>query len=206
MFKHEVYRKLTHLGALIIPIGYYFVVKSLLLTVLILLPVTLICIIIDNLRMRHQAIRKPFLQIFGPLLREQEVDTLTGASYLLASSILTIAIFPKMIAFFAISYLTVGDAVASIIGIKWGKRKIFGTEKTLEGFLGFFISCTVYGLIFYYSYFRNLYNSNPENLLITIIIGALAAAIIEAVDLHINDNITIPILSGLVMSILYVLI
>lgn len=202
MYKHEVYRKLTHLGALIIPIGYYFVSESQLQTILILLPAALICIIIDSLRMRHQAIRKPFLQIFGPLLREQEVNTLTGASYLLASSMVTIAIFPKVIAFFAISFLTVGDAFASIIGMKWGKRKIFGTEKTLEGFLGFFVSCTIYGVIFYYSYFKNLY----LNLLIIIIIGALAAAITEAVNLRINDNITIPILSGLVMSILYVLI
>ncbi|MGC9337522.1 MAG: diacylglycerol/polyprenol kinase family protein, partial [Candidatus Cloacimonadia bacterium] len=195
-----------HLGALIIPIGYYFVIESQLQTILILLPIALICIIIDSLRMQHQAVRKPFLQIFGHLLREQEVNTLTGASYLLTSSMVTIAIFPKAIAFFAISFLTVGDAFASIIGMKWGKRKIFGTEKTLEGFLGFFVSCTIYGVIFYYSYFKNLYNSNPLNPLIIIIIGALTAAVIEAVNLHINDNITIPILSGLAMSILYVLI
>jgi len=39
-----------------------------------------------------------------------------------------------------------------------------------------------------------------------ILIGALAASIVESVDLHINDNISIPILSALAMSVIYLFI
>ena len=209
MVKQEIYRKLVHLFAIIIPGLYYFVVKSQIISVSILLPIALICVIVDAARMESPELKNRFYKVFGSHLRDEETSKLTGASYLLTSSMVAIAIFTKEIAFFAISYLVIGDTFASLVGLKLGKRKIRDTRKTVEGLIGSFLSCSIYGLICYFLYFKNVFafpNRNPQLGIILILVGALVASVTEVTDLHINDNITIPIISGIAMSIVWLFI
>ena len=209
MLKHEIYRKFVHLFAIIIPVLYYFVVKSQIVAIGILLPIALICVIIDTVRIENHNLKKTFYKFFGSQLREQEVSRLTGASYLLTSSVVTIAIFTKEIAFFAISYLVIGDTLASIVGLKLGKREIARTRKTVEGLIASFLGCAIYGLICYFLFFKNVFafhNRDPQLAIVLILVGALVASITEISNLHINDNISIPIISGVAMSIVYLFI
>ncbi|MEA3476108.1 MAG: phosphatidate cytidylyltransferase [Candidatus Cloacimonadota bacterium] len=209
MGKQEIYRKLIHLFAIIIPVLYYFVVKSQIVSISILLPIALICVIADAARMENPELKNRFYKLFGSMLRENEVSQLTGASYLLTSSVVTIAIFTKEIAFFAISYLVIGDTFASIVGLKLGKRQIVRTRKTVEGFIASFLACAIYGLICYFLYFKKFFahaNKNPQGIIIIILVGALIASITEVSNLHINDNISIPIISGVAMSIVWLFI
>ncbi len=212
MDKHEIYRKIIHLGAMVIPLLYYFVVKSQLLAIAILLPIALICVIIDASRIENPKLKNKLYKIFGANLREEETSKLTGASYLLTSSVVTIAIFPKEIAFLAISYLAIGDTCAALIGIKFGRRQIAKTKKTLEGLIGSFISCAAWGIFSYLTIFKKVFaetqqgGTPPQKYVIMILAGALTAAITEVTDLHINDNITIPIMSGLIMTLIYIVI
>ncbi|MBC8527812.1 MAG: phosphatidate cytidylyltransferase [Candidatus Cloacimonetes bacterium] len=206
MVKNEIYRKLIHLFAIIIPVLYYFVVKSDIISISILLPIALFCVVVDATRMESPKIKNKFYKVFGAQLRDNETTSLTGASYLLTSSVVVIAIFTKEIAFLAISYLVVGDTCAAMLGLKMGKRKIRRTRKTIEGLIGSFLSCTIYGLICYFLFLRKVFafnNPHPQLAIIMIVFGALIASITEVSDLHINDNITIPIISGIAMSIIY---
>src|SRR3989344_3858364 len=85
----ELLRKVIHLGALVIPIGYYFLPLN--LSLLILGTGALVSLIIDifQLHVSH----------FGHLLRRHETrGKLTGATYMALGSFLTILIFDKSIA------------------------------------------------------------------------------------------------------------
>ena len=209
MLKHEIYRKLVHLFAIIIPLLYYFVIKSQIVAISILLPIALISVVVDAARMENPNLKNKFYKVFGQHLRDEEASSLTGASYLLTSSVITIAIFSKEIAFLAISYLVVGDTFAAMFGIRMGKRKIVRTRKTIEGLIGCFFSCAIYGLICYFLFLKIVFaypDHNPQFAIIMILIGSLVASITEVTNLHINDNISIPIISGIAMSVIYIFI
>ncbi len=207
--KNEVYRKFIHLFAIIIPVLYYFVIKNQIIAMAILLPFAVGSIVWDSARIDNPKYRHKFLKLFGAHLRDSEVSGLTGGSYLLTSSVVTIAVFTKEIAFLAISYLVVGDTFAAFFGLSLGKRKFKNSNKSFEGFIGAFVSCVVFGLISYFWFVKRVfaYNSaHPELAVVMIIVGALVASVVESSNLRINDNISIPILSGLAMTIIYLVI
>ena len=205
----EIYRKLTHLFAIIIPVLYYFVLRNQLLAIAILLPFAIGSVVWDSARIENPKFRHKFLKLFGSHLRDSEVSSLTGGSYLLTASVVTIAVFSKEIAFLAISYLVIGDTFAAFVGLSMGRRKFIRSNKSLEGLIGAFISCGIYGLASYFLFMKRVFSYNcahPELALIMIIIGALVASVVESVDLHINDNISIPILSAMAMTVIYLFI
>ncbi|MDP8242119.1 MAG: phosphatidate cytidylyltransferase, partial [Candidatus Celaenobacter antarcticus] len=145
----------------------------------------------------------------GSHLRDSEVSRHTGGTYLLTSSVVVIAVFSKEIAYLAISYLVVGDTFAAFVGLSMGRRKFVRSKKSLEGFIGAFVSCSVWGLLSYFLFLKRVFSydcAHPELAVILIILGALVASVVESVDLHINDNISIPILSALAMTVIYMFI
>ncbi len=190
----EIYRKSFHLSSLIVPFSYRYLLnydKS--LAIAILLPLALIAVIFELLRLEHKTVKRIFYRLFGIMLRKHEMADLTGASYLLTSSVFTITLFPKEIAFIALSFLALGDTFAAIFGIRYGKRKFKGSYKSLEGSLACFVSCFTYALLF---------NIHPGMALI----GALTATFAELSKIPVDDNIKLPIVTAIVMSIASIVI
>lgn len=114
-----------------------------------------------------------------------EICALPGESkrFIIAPLLLAIPIlfalifFPVDIAYPAILTVTISDAFATLIGISFGKTKIFG-NKTLEGSFAFFI-LTFLILLFF----------------VNIFLAALIALITSLVELFSKnfDNATIPL-------------
>ena len=104
------------------------------------------------------------------------------------SSTLVIAIFPKNIAVISLIFMSIGDTVAGLFGKNYGRIKI--GKKTLEGFLAGLSSC----LIIAY-----LYKPLPFQITAS---GAFFGMLIEALPLPLDDNLKIPIISSLAMSLL----
>lgn len=185
-------------GLLHIVVGLSIPIAALFLPRIVLLislgVVTFILLTVELLRFKVPSINRVFLRFYKPLLREKEISHLTGASYLFSASLLAFLVFPRDIAVLAISFMAVGDAVAALVGKRIGKRKLLG--KTLEGDLASFISCLAVGFIFY--------SAGLELPLLTIVVGSVVAAIVEAVPIPINDNLTIPLLSGVVMTVMQI--
>jgi len=154
--------------------------------------VTYLFLAFEFLRLRVSAVNDWFFLYFRPLLREEEMSCLTGASYALIASLIAFLAFPKEIALLAICFLAMGDAVATIVGKYWGKRRVLG--RTLEGNIACLISCIVIGLVFHYV--------GPGIRLVTIMVGSISAAFIESIPLPVNDNLTMPLFSGLVMTLM----
>ena len=123
-----------------------------------------------------------------------------GAFWFYFSCGLTFLIFPLTIASAACAVLTVGDALSTLVGKKYGKHKIIG-KKTMEGSLAFFTG----------SFFISLVFISPCLALIGAGAGALIELIPEISPLKkfsrkgtLDDNLLIPLLTGLVIYAIHV--
>lgn len=186
----ELRRKSIHLLGLVFPILYVFNVFTTRHTAIIAVGVLLaIALASELLKALLPPFRVMFIRIFSPILRSQEQrGGLTGATYYLIGSFLCILLFDKTLAIVCLCFLTLGDLFAALIGKQWGRIKLF-SRKSLEGSLACFIVCTAVAL---------LIGLHP----VVAIVGALVATLIELLPTGVDDNVTIPLISGLAMHLL----
>ena len=185
----EYYRKIIHIFNLVIPFTYLFFLESRFQVLRILVPLTLFTIVIEYLRTRSSVIKKIFNDFLISMLRIHEMDgKYTGATWVFIGSTLTIAIFPKEIAVISLVYMSLGDAIASLVGRKYGKMKFY--NKTIEGSLAGLIVCILSGYL--------IQITLP---LVVVFSGAFAAMFIELMPIPIDDNLSVPLFAGTIMVI-----
>jgi dolichol kinase len=95
--------------------------------------------------------------------------------------------YTKPIAVAALTFIIVGDTLAALIGRRFGRHR-FG-RKSVEGSLAC-LAGTLLVAIF-----------APDLALPVALFGATVAAITEALSTRIDDNISVPIISGLAMTL-----
>lgn len=183
---YEVRRKFIHFSALLIPIGYYFLSQEVVLAVLI--PGTFLCLLIDMGRLYHEPTSRVFNRIFGRVLREHEGFHFTASTYLLFAATLCVIFFDRRVAIVSLLILIISDPTAALVGRKFGRIRLIG-GKTLEGSCAFLISALIITFLF------------PGLRLISKVAGAIAATVIELSPIGIDDNLSIPLGSGLVMQL-----
>ena len=204
----EIRRKSFHvLAGMSIPVLYYLFLMwehltnrpdtYTILAKWILVGATAAILAVDVIRLRHQFFKIVFIDFFGPLLRRHEISALTGATYLMLSSTVCILLFKSEVAIAAISFMVVGDALAAVIGRSLGKPVFFG--KSLEGAAACLAGCLAIGTAII------LLPATPEQRLHfwPMALGALTATLAELLPFQLDDNITIPLLSGLVMYLTF---
>jgi dolichol kinase len=208
-YKIEYIRKAIHLCSLSIPVFYFFLSKTTVLSILI--PVTTLFVVFDAARYYSKTGAKLFYKYFGWLLRNYEIDNkrkrLNGASNILISAIICILIFPKLIVVTAFTILIISDSSAALIGRKFGKHKFF--KKSLEGSLAFFVSAILMAIIATKIQYAWIPKSNMEYNSLEYLIAIIASgigAVMEASSVIVDDNYTIPITIGFVMWVLYALL
>ena len=189
-FNNEIYRKLIHLASSAIPFFYFYYSKNLVLAILI--PSTITFLIIDLLRIKNKDVKRFYNICFKSITRSKEKTSLTGASYVLIASVLSILIFDKEIAIISLLIMTISDTMAAIIGRRYGKVKI--NKKTLEGSIAFFL----FSLIIV-SFFDGI-------ILVVAFIAILLTTLAELFLNNINDNLTIPTVFGGSYSMLVLLL
>ncbi len=185
--KHELERKAIHITSLAIPLFYAithqkeWVVNGL----LVLLAGFLF---VDILRMKIALVRKIFLRIFGPLLREKEAHNhLTGATTMLIGMLLTVAIFKEKPAIIGMLFVSLADPAAAIVGRLWGKNRFW--NKSLEGSAAFYFTASFIILAFTHYSWGGL-------------IVALIMTIVELLPLGIDDNLLIPVVTAYLLSVI----
>lgn len=182
----EIYRKLIHLGAIVIPIGYYFC--GLTASVIVLSFAFMVSLLFDYSRIFGNEKSRSFVKkYFGILIRSKEEKKPIGSTYILAGSLLTIFLFDKPIAIAGITFIIVGDTAGAIIGRLWGIVKF--RAKSLEGSIGFFLACVLASMAI------------PGIPFWAKVMGAFCATIVEAITLHIDDNLIVPITSAALMQV-----
>lgn len=183
----EIFRKLIHLAAISIPVGYYFLGAQIVLSFLFVALIASLSI--DYIRIFGENRSRGFIyKYMGILFRPHERKNFVGATYILTGSILTILFFDKMIAIVAISFIVLGDTAGAIIGRLWGTVRF--RNKSLEGSISFFLACLIAAVV------------APGIPFWVKVIGALCATIVEAITLHIDDNLIVPITSAALMQVI----
>ena len=183
----ELRRKSIHLFGLVFPILYVFTTRH--TAIIVVGSLLAVALGVELLKAFLPAFRVIFVRIFSPMLRSQERrGGLTGATYYLIGSFLCILLFDKILAIVCLCFLTLGDLFAALIGKQWGRIKLF-SRKSLEGSLACFVVCAAVAL---------LMGFHP----IVAIAGALVATLIELLPTGVDDNVTVPLISGLAMHLL----
>jgi dolichol kinase/phosphoserine phosphatase len=102
----------------------------------------------------------------------------------------TLLFFPYPVNAVAIATFTIGDSVASIFGGLIGIKMPFNKGKTLEGTLSGFIFAFIASSLFVAPWIAA--------------IGAAVAMFVEYLPIPINDNISIPLITAVVLSLLII--
>jgi dolichol kinase len=189
-FNQELVRKATHMGALVVPGVYYFLGVGRAEMLWVMIPIAVTMILLDISRLRDWFFWNRFGAFFiGKIIRghEQHGD-FTGASYILLAFCSTIALFDKPIAIAAMAFIIVGDSFAAIVGRKFGHHRFRG-GKSYEGSLACLVGTLIVAALV------------PSISMQIGVLGAVIATITEAVPWSIDDNVTVPLLSGLTMTI-----
>ena len=184
---NEILRKILHISSLIVPLSYllFIVDKESMLTYILI--AIIIAFLIEISRIKFSNFQNIFNKYFGLMLRGEEKNgKITGATWMLLGWFTTILLFPIDIAVAALIFLSIGDAIAGLVGKTFPIYKV--KDKSISGTIAGIIGC-IFSLIIL----------NPSIPLYIIIIGAISAMLIELIPLSINDNLTIPNFSGAVM-------
>ncbi len=145
----------------------------------------------DIIRLTVPAVNNFMFARFAGFIRTNEAHKLTGTAPYILGIGLSLYFFSQPVATAAICYLVFGDVAATTIGERYGRTKI--GNKSLEGTAAFVVASLAAGgvLLLIGS------GTNPW----VMVLGALAAAGVELLTLPLNDNLVIPIVSGVVMEL-----
>ncbi|ORY35878.1 hypothetical protein BCR39DRAFT_512779 [Naematelia encephala] len=169
----------------------------------------------DVLRLNFPAFAEIWETYLGFLMRESERNKVNGVVWYLVGVIFVLGLYPRDVAVVSILTLSWSDTTASTIGRLWGKYTPplpvhvpgikalpFAPRKSLAGFL----AATVTGVLICVGFWWNgsngrwaILDSGPVGLGLTAVVVGLGGAVVEALDLGLDDNLTLPILSGAII-------
>lgn len=149
------------------------------LAILAITGVFLVLLEIESIRLEV----KPKLPSHLNVFRRHEQNNVTGTFFFIAATIIVFGAFDYSIALLSLLLTVFGDLASALIGIKFGKHKLY-RKKTWEGFLaGFLMNLLVGSLVL------------PEYP--AIYIGmAFVASVVELLTSKLDDNLTVPLSAG----------
>lgn len=148
--------------------------------------------VIETVRLKVPAIERALVGFFEGLIRETERRHFSGIIHTTAGSLaaMLIARGDSLIVGAAILQLALGDAASALVGKAFGRTKLFGGKKSLEGSLAGFsigfaaaLACGV----------------RPGAALAAALAGALAELL--PTTPYTNDNLWIPVASATVLAL-----
>lgn len=208
--KEEINRKLLHLLAIILPIVIFYLpivwgIHKILVCCLISI-LLFFSLLIEYYRLRVSSFALWFTNSFGSMMRAEEKNQLTGATYVLGGSSIcsVISLYNEVAAvscFLCLTLFILGDAVAAIVGKAFGRIKV--GNKTVEGGVGCFLFCVLTtGFIFpVLPVFTEFWGSDISVLQVVLISASIAILEFFPIKFRgfiLNDNLYVPGLSSVI--------
>ncbi len=128
------------------------------------------------------------------IFRESEDRRMLGSTWFAVGAMASFALLGRDIGGTAVLLLCWGDPAAEWVGVKLGRA---GKDKTMVGSLACLLVCTLAGLI-------GMGRGGVS--LSAVLIGAMVATLVERWPPPPDDNLWIPVLSGLAMALVQGLI
>lgn len=188
-FSHEAKRKVFHIFSVLYALLYFFGGRTASLWVLGGLFAG--ASVMEAVRLRSPALNQRLVAAFGGIHRPEEVNRPSGILWTLLGCFLTVLLVPhRDVVLAVLLYLALGDGAAALVGRSWGHLRI--GAKSLEGSLACFLVCWGVGTLCL----------EPAFGTVEVVLGALTATLVEALPLPLNDNLWLPLVSGLALTLL----
>jgi dolichol kinase len=178
-------RKLMHLAMTVIPAAGWLWSYSLTLGLAGMF--LLASLVLEAARRWWPQANRLLWRLLPTTFRQWEDRRVLGSTWLAIGTFVALLVFGRDIGGTAILFLIWGDAAAELVGRRWGRP---GGGKTVVGSLGCLVACLVAGLVGV-----GLGRLSPWSVLA----GAVVATLVERRSPPPDDNVWIPILSGLIM-------
>ncbi len=184
---NELVRQLIHAsGVFVLILGLFLRIDVLILLCVIMVVSVEIMFVLDKYM---------YIPVFSNIMSTcKRSEDERGFLYFFIGIIATLVIFSfnLSIAYSAILLLLIGDSLSTIVGKRFGTHKLpFNKSKSFEGSLAFFGAGLICCLIFL----------QP----LPAAIGALAGTLTEAYS-PVDDNIPIPLISAMIMTLVIYLL
>lgn len=128
------------------------------------------------------------------ILRTRERGKISSMTNFMLGIFLVFVLFPENIAYAAIGFSSLGDMLAKIAGMNFGETKIFKRgNKSIEGTMSFLAASLGVAYIMWISGSLALWIGTA---------GAVVAALVESFPSQIDDNLSVPVISGAFMQVL----
>jgi dolichol kinase len=187
----EYSRKAFHvLAGFVLVSGYYFLMTtySKELALLAVLAVLLGYMVFESIRLSYV----PWInRVVGVLFRKHEYEKPSSPVNFLMAFIICFALFEFEIALVAVLMLIFGDMISAVMGVTFGKTKLYG-DKTYVGTLSGFAMNILVG-------YAVLGNGNWE-----VFVGmAVVATVVELFTTRLDDNMTVPLATVFIGHLLF---
>ncbi len=193
----HILRKIWHVmtGAIGLYI-YYSSGKSAHTVATTLLIFAIVAFVVELVRIKNEKVNALLMSVMRPLMRESEKNSISGMPFYALGVSLSLFFFPTKVAVLSVFFLVLADPIASFFGILYGRDKIL-PNKSLQGTIAAYTVCyvttLVYGLV---------HTGSSMNLLTFSLVAGLIGAVSELCSQFVDDNLCIPVLSGLGLTIL----
>jgi glycerol-3-phosphate acyltransferase PlsY len=152
--------------------------------------IALLFILVDVIRfILHQA-NILFTVRIKNFLKKTESYRFSSMTMFLVAAFIIILVFKQDIAMAALTFLIFGDIFSKICGLGFGKHRLF--DKTVEGSVAYLGGALICAYIL---------RTTIHMPILMLAVGAIAATVTEFVPLGIDDNFTVGIVSGAVMTV-----
>ena len=210
----QIRRKVQHsMSGLIICAIYEYFVTQWIAAVGTLVAASLGFFVFHLVRLRSPRANELFLKAFRPIMRPHEAHSLPGAFYFLLGCAISFAAFPKPLAVISVLNLSFGDPCASLFGALLGDSnrcksgssipvdlvgcRCLPQKKSIAGLAAAFLACTAVTAVTVRHYRGPSWSGDCwERRAMMAIAGGLAGATAEIVPSGVDDNLSMPILSG----------
>lgn len=218
--KHEVPRKVLHsgIGFMVLVLHCYGYKTS--RSWQPVLPAAICILLLDFVRFRFPGFQRAYCAVVGFLMREKELQQINGVVWYQLGLCIAFLIHKQDIAIMSILLLSWSDTAASTIGRAYGKYSPkISQGKSLIGSVAAFFTGVIACYLFYGYIAPNwpLYGPaggvefeyDPEHSKLSLgslaLASGFAAAVSEGIDVFgIDDNFTIPVISGLLLKFIIV--
>ena len=147
---------------------------------------------LDLTRFRLAWINQQFLRWLAPLLKGDEGQHITGATFMLIAGLVAFLIYDKHVAVAAMLFLALGDPAAALIGRRMPGPRLF--RKSPGGTAAFVAVALAVVAV--------LAGAGAVQYHWGLLVGAAVAGLVELASLPPDDNLTIPLVSGAAMHFL----
>ncbi len=151
----------------------------------------LLSLALDASRPRSVGLNRLFLKVFSPILKESEATEITGATWFLVAAFFAFYFFGAAVAVPVLLFVAVGDPAAALVGARLPGPRYRG--KSPGGVLAFVsASLGIWAVVSVAGYGAWSW---------AVIIAAVTAALVEFAPFPLDDNLTVPLIAGGVMTL-----